>query len=670
MSREDPRQAAPAQLLELLERSRRIGDDPSLVLYGGGNTSAKGEVLDHLGRRQRVLWVKGSGADMHGSVLADYPALRLDDLTPLRERDAMSDEEMTDLVARALLDPAARRPSIETLLHAFLPFTHIDHVHADAICTLTNHANGPQITREALGDDVAYVDWLRPGFELSRIVSELAGYRAVVLAHHGLITWAEDSQECWRQTRSIVDAAESFIEGTAVARGSVPATVPGHEDLPDDDLRLLLLRLRGALCGTGRRLLRVDARLRSVADHPRVDQIVGAGVSSADHMLRIKPQSLVVTSPAEAVASVQAYATDYSAYVARHAAQLPPGTGPHDPMPRVMLVPGVGAVTTGISEREMTMRADIALHTHDVARQVVECFGDPEPLSEQDTFDFDYWPMELFKLTLQPPALPFAGSVVLVTGAASGIGRGIAEHLGAQGAALVLADLDESGLRGVSERITAGGGVMPRLVVGDQSDPALAARTVHEAIDAFGGVDGVVLNAGIGVPGTIDELTPDRWNAALSINLTSAFLLTQAAMRAMREQGCGGSMAFVASKNAFGPGAGFGAYSVSKAGMIQLMRIAALEGGSDGIRANAVNPDAVFDNSRLWEGGIREERAAAHGIAPEDLEDFYAARNLLHRRVRTADVAAAVAFLLSDAASRTTGTVLTVDGGVAGAFPR
>jgi NAD(P)-dependent dehydrogenase (short-subunit alcohol dehydrogenase family) len=208
------------------------------------------------------------------------------------------------------------------------------------------------------------------------------------------------------------------------------------------------------------------------------------------------------------------------------------------------------------------------------------------------------------------------------------------------------------------------------LVAGDQSDESVVEDTVRQAVRTFGGLDGAVINAGIGVTGTLEELTLDQWDAAMRINLASGFLMTRATMRVIKEQGSGGSLVYVASKNAFGPGAGFGAYSVSKAGMVQLMRIAALEGGAAGIRANAINPDAVFDNSRLWDGGLREERAAAHGIAPEELEDFYAARNILKRRVTTADVARTAAFLLSDASSRTTGAVIPVDGGVAGAFPR
>ena len=657
-----------SSLDQLVERSNRIGEDPALVVYGGGNTSAKGVVVDHLGREQRVMWVKGSGADMRGSLSSDYPALRLDELTALRDLGELSDEEMTDLVTRALLDPAARRPSIETLLHAFLPFTHIDHVHADAICALTNHAEGRKVTLEALGEGFAYVDWMRPGFELSKVVGDLAHYEGVVLAHHGLVTWAEDSDACLARTLDVVRQAETYVAEHTIASGPVPR----HEDLSDDELERLLLHLRGSVSRTGHRILRVDERLREVADHPQLDAIVAGGVSSADHMLRIKPLSVAISEhDAETVVQrVDAYRDNYESYVARNEALMPKGFSGHDPMPRVALVPGVGAITTGQSRKDAEVAADIALHTHSVARTVLDAFGQPEPLSDSETFRFDYWPMELYKLSLKPAPKEFAGRIAIVTGAASGIGRGIALSLASLGCSLTLADLDRDGLDEVAQAIRDAGGSEPVTVSGDQSDSSVVRSTVRSTVRQFGGLDGVVLNAGVGVTGALTELTDDQWDSALRINLSSAFMLTRESMRVLEEQGIGGSLVYVASKNAFGPGANFGAYSVSKAGMVQLMRIAALEGGKHGIRANAVNPDAVFDNSRLWESGLREERAAAHGIEPHELEDFYASRNLLKRRVTTSDVAASVEFLLSDRSSRTTGSVLTVDGGVAGAFPR
>jgi rhamnose utilization protein RhaD (predicted bifunctional aldolase and dehydrogenase)/NAD(P)-dependent dehydrogenase (short-subunit alcohol dehydrogenase family) len=574
---------------------------------------------------------------------------------------------MTDLVTRALLDPGARRPSIETLLHAFLPFTHIDHVHADAICALTNHAEGERITREALGEGFAYVDWMRPGFMLSRIVGELAHYEGVVLAHHGLITWADDSDTCLDRTLQTVQQARDFISAYPLRDVN---TTSRHDDIPDDELRRLLAQVRGAVSASSKRVLRIEPALRAIADRPDAAEVIDGGVSSADHMLRIKPKSAYVSSPESAKDVVSQYADDYRAYVERNLDHMPEGYGAHDPMPKVLLVPGLGALTTGQHHKEAAMAAEIAEHTHGVAATVRDHFGVAEPLTEVETFRFDYWPMELYKLAGKPAPKLFAGHVFIVTGAASGIGQGVARHVARLGASVVLADQDPEGLESTRALIANDGSPEPLLAAGDQSDPAIVERMVHDTVRTFGGLDGIVANAGIGVTGTLTDLTPEQWHSALQINLSSAFYLTKEALRVMQDQGIGGSLVYVASKNAFGPGAGFGAYSVSKAGMVQLMRIAALEGGPHRIRANAVNPDAVFDNSKLWDDGLREERAAAHGIAPNELEEFYASRNLLHRHVTTHDVAEGVAYLLSDASSRTTGAVIPIDGGVAAAFPR
>lgn len=661
---------SPPELTALVERSRRLGDDRTLVVYGGGNTSVKATVTDHLGRSVRIMWVKGSGSDLVTAAPGDFPALRLDDLEPLRDFESLDDDEMIDLVSRALIDPASKRPSIETLLHAFLPFTNIDHVHADAICSLTNHRDGERTTREALGDGFAYVDWIRPGFRLSKIVGGLADYEGVVLAQHGLITWAEDSDACLARTRSVVASAQAFVDANGLTAASAPAACP---ELPDHELERLLLHLRGALSRSRHRVLHVDERLRTIAGRADVAELVDASVSSADHMLRIGPWSAPLTDvgdPETVRRDVADAVARYEHYVERHADAMPAGYEQHDPTPKVVLAPGIGAITTGATRAEAVLLGEIAFHTHRVAAATNDAFGPPTSMPESETFAFDYWPMELYKLTLKPPPLPFAGRVFVVTGAASGIGRGVALRLASMGANLVLADLDGTKLEGVGAQVESAGSNDPLLAVGDQSDSSVVEKMISGSIRHFGGIDGIVANAGVGVTGQLHELTDADWSRALDVNLTSAFLLTRAALRALRDQGIGGSLVYVASKNAFGPGAGFGAYSVSKAGMVQLMRIAALEGGAHGVRANAVNPDAVFDNSGLWSGGLREERAAAHGIAPDELEDFYASRNLLGRRVTTSDVAAAVAYLLSDASSRTTGSVIPVDGGVAGAFPR
>jgi rhamnulose-1-phosphate aldolase/alcohol dehydrogenase len=650
-------------LHDLVARSQKIGADQSMVVYGGGNTSSKGEIKDHLGRLKKVLWVKGSGADMQYAIDRDYPALDLEELLALRGFDALDDDTMVDYVTRALVDPTSRRPSIETLLHGFLPAKHIDHVHADAICALTNHPQGEKSVREALGEEFAYVDWIRPGFNLSKIVGGLADYAGVVLAHHGLVVWDEDSDRCYQKTLDTVALADKYLDSL----NKRPKADFQHQELPVEELKDLLLRLRGTI--GKKQLLRTDSRLAEIAARPDLKKIVALGSSSADHMLRIRPKSATITLE-DAETGIKEFRENYAAYFEANKSLLSAGYESHGNDPKVILVPGVGAVTTATTIKENTMLADIAFHTHGVAARVVDAFGDGDTISDAEVFGFDYWPMELFKLKNKPAPAQLDGNIVIVTGAGSGIGRGIALELGRRGAHVVLADIEATGIEEVESEFKSNKFNPPLLFVGDQSQESDVVATVLKTVLHFGGLDGVILNAGIGVSDSLEDLTLEKWRRGLEINLTSAFMLTKEAVKTFRRQNLGGSLVYVASKNAFAPGAGFGGYSVSKAGMLQLMRIAAIEGGKFGMRANAVNPDAVFDNSKLWAGGVREQRAAAHGVKPEELEDFYASRNILNERVRSVDVANTVAYLLSPESSRTTGSVIAVDGGVAAAFPR
>jgi rhamnose utilization protein RhaD (predicted bifunctional aldolase and dehydrogenase)/NAD(P)-dependent dehydrogenase (short-subunit alcohol dehydrogenase family) len=610
------------ELDRLVARSRLIGSDPALVLHGGGNTSTKLVETDHLGRERRSIRIKGSGSDLATATTADFPGLWLDDLLPLRDREAMSDEEMVAHLSHCLVDPDAARPSIETLLHAFLPAAHVDHVHADAICSLANAPDPEAAVHEALGADIAVVPYLRPGFELSRRVAELADARAVVLAHHGLVTWGETHEHSYELTVELVRRAHEYL-GTPVPEREAPE--------PDGRrVERFLLRLRGRLSAGSRVVLATDRSQRALADRPDADRIASMR-STPDHMLRIGARSGVVDLDT----------ADFDG--------------------RVFLVRGFGGVAAGPDSRTARMRARIAAHTHASVAATLDRFGGASWLTEAEVEDFETWPLELHKLTLLPPPPELAGHVVLVTGAASGIGRDVARDLARRGAQLVVADIDGNGLEELEPAVA---------VVGDLTDHEVVDRAVHTAVASFGGLDAVVLNAGIAATGRIDELDEATWERSLDVNLTSHFLLTRRAVSLMREQGIGGSLVYVASKNAFAPGAGFGPYSVAKAGLVQLMRIAALEGGAHGIRSNAVNPDAVFAGSKLWSDELRRERAEAHGIPVDQVEAFYASRSLLGLAVTGDDVAEAVAWLVSDRSRATTGAVIPVDGGVPGAFPR
>ena len=668
-----------SELLQgLVERSRRLGADPELVVHGGGNTSSKGWGVDHLGRRRRSLLVKGSGSDLATVVARDFPALWLDDLLAVQDREAMTDEEMVAYLMRCLADPTAGRPSIETLLHAFLPATHVDHTHADTICALTKTPDGPRHVAAALGDDVAYVPYVRPGFALSRLVGDLAGARAVVLAHHGLVTWGETHEESEGLTHELVDRADRYLwaKGTGV-------TEPRHEPFRDPSslgfeaagADELLVRLRGRLSagGGGRKVLRVDESQRRFADRPDVAALASLGPATADHILRLHTGSLVVESAADVDKAVDAWSAAYTSFFDRNRHLLAGLDLPmHEPLPTSFLVPGLGAVAAAPTARRARVVGEVAEHTHAVAARALDAYpatkgSGAQGLGEEDVFGVDYWPLELHKLTLAPPPPELAGRVAIVTGAASGIGRTVTRTLSGRGAAVVAADRDGDGLHETVDGLDADA---TDTVTGDLTDEAVVDRLVRAAVRRFGGIDAVVLNAGIAPAGTLADLDPAEWRRAFEVNATSHFLLTRRLWPVLEAQGVGGSLVFVVTRNAVAPGAGFGAYSASKAAMLQLARVAALEGGAIGVRANVVNPDGVFDGSRLWSPALRQQRADEHGVPVEEIEDHYAGRNLLKTRVTTADVAEAVAWLVSDRSRATTGTILTVDGGMPAGFPR
>jgi NAD(P)-dependent dehydrogenase (short-subunit alcohol dehydrogenase family) len=414
-------------------------------------------------------------------------------------------------------------------------------------------------------------------------------------------------------------------------------------------------------------VLALDRAGRDVADRPDAAAILGAGPATADHLLRIRPFPILVRRTSDVAGAVDASEEQATAFWERHRDRAP-SAAMRDPAPVVSLVPGLGTVTAGRDAREARVVGEVAARSHAVAASVIDTFGAAVPLEPHDLFDLEYWPLELAKLTASG-GRDLDGRVVIVTGAASGIGRDIAAALGAMGAHLALADRDAAGVAAAAEAVVSGGGTAVAIQA-DLTVPADVDALVRETVLRWGGIDGVVSNAGVAVTGRIDALAVDEWSRSLAVNATSHFLLARRVLPALRAQGLGGSLVFIASKNAFSPGEGFGAYSVAKAAEVQLARVVALEAGRDGVRANIVSPDAVFGGSHLWAEGLREERAAAHGVKPEELERFYADRSLLKLAVRGVDVADAVAFCLSDRSSRMTGCVLTVDAGVPAAFPR
>jgi rhamnulose-1-phosphate aldolase/alcohol dehydrogenase len=645
------------ELEQLVHQSRLVGAEEDLVLWGGGNNSLKSRAADLLGRELEVMYIKSSGSDMKSIVPRQFPAVRLDWIAPLRHRHGeMSDQEMVDYLARCLTDPAGARPSIETLLHAFLPARAVLHTHADAILAITNTAGREETVRACFGSSVTTVPYRRPGFRLSQEVADAFDAQpdaeGIVLMNHGLITWGETAEEAYARHIALVTRAEDFL-----ARGR-PARKPPDVSSGDAS-RVSAPQLRGLLGG---RILELDDSPEVVAFAGR-PEAAAFGAATPDHILHIKRFPLFVSGDLRA--ALNEYVKKYEAWYRAHQSDFPM----LDPLPRVILVPGVGMYTAGKDARAARIMRDIYRHTIRIVTGA-EGVGGYETLDDHDAFHAEYWPLELYKLTLLPKEKELAGKVALVTGAASGIGRAVAERFADEGAHVVVTDLDVVAAREVVKAIVERNGLRRAIALRmDVADEASVEHAFDEAVRAYGGIDILVSNAGISSFGALDHLPVAEWDRAFAVNARGHFLAARAAMRIMKEQGSGGSIVFNASKNVTAPGKEFGAYSVSKAAEAQLCRIVALEGGEHGIRANMLNPDAIFD-SRFWTPEMRAMRAAAYGLEAADLPSYYRNRTLLKVEVTAADVAEAALFLAGSRSGKTTGAMLPVDGGVKEAFPR
>jgi rhamnulose-1-phosphate aldolase/alcohol dehydrogenase len=668
----------------LVYASRLIGAEPSLVLWGGGNTSIKVRERDHRGREVEVLRVKGSGSDLKSVQRKDFPGVRMDDIRALLVREDMSDQEMVAYLAHALQEPGGPRPSIETLLHGFLDAYAVIHTHADAVVSLTNHDRAAEVLAAVFGKDVITLEYRRPGFRISREVAEAVAAnpqaRALILAKHGTITWGASVREAYEGTIELITRAEEAIAERRRGRrvfGGVRVS-----PLPPERRRAvaveLLPRLRGRLSRARRQIVAFD-------DDPGVLEFVGSteapalsqvGPATPDHTIYTKRLPCFVAleaadDPAAVAAAVEAslaeFERQYTAYFEAHRFE---GATLVDPLPRVVLVPGLGMFTAGRDRRTAGIVDDMYRHTIEVIGNA-SAFGRYVSLTPRDAFDVEYWPLELYKLSLAPPEKELARRIALVTGGASGIGRAVARRLAAEGAHVVVTDLDEAGARRTADEITAAAGAGRALGLGmDVTREDSVRAAFEETVLAYGGLDILVSNAGVAHAGAVIDTTLADWERSFAVNATGHFLVAREAMRVLIRQGLGGTMVFVATKNVMAPGKDFAAYSAAKAAEAQLAKVLALEGGPHGIRVNIVNPDAVFQDSRLWSEEVRRQRAAAQGIRVEELEDFYRRRNLLGVRVLPEDVAEAVLFLASDRAAKTTGCTLTVDGGLREAFPR
>jgi rhamnulose-1-phosphate aldolase/alcohol dehydrogenase len=669
----------PADALgQVLLASHLLGSDRAVANFGGGNTSAKGRTVDHLGRELDAIWVKGSGSDLATMEAKDFTALRLDEVLPLIERLEMSDEEMVAHLARCQLDPAAPRSSIETLLHAFVPAPHVHHTHPDAINVLAGTRDGERLVAECFGDEAAWIPYIRPGFTLAKqvgtAVRENSGLRLVVLAKHGLVVWGDSAEEAYRRTIAVINEAAEFVNARTAERprfgGSLATSFDRRAVLRD-----VLPALRGAVSSEHSKILAVDTSSRALefVSSRAAPELVTVGAACPDHLVHTKRVPLWVPfDPAQGDTATLAdrvralaatYRDDYRAYVERH---RDTGTEAADPDPRIVLIQHVGVIGVGRSPKEARLSRDLYHRAIEVMAGA-HALGGFTSLTEEESFAVEYWPLELYKLSLRPPPGELQGRVALVTGAAGGIGRAVVDELARNGACVVAFDLDAEGAADAVKSL----GETGTSVGGDVTDEAAVREAFASAVETFGGVDIVVSNAGVASSAPIEATTLEEWGRIHAVLGTGYFLVARDAFSILRAQGRGGSIVVVASKNALVAGKNAAAYSSAKAAELHLARCLAEEGGPHGIRVNTVNPDAVLQGSRIWDSSWREERAAAYGIEPHELEEHYRKRTVLGVNVLPEDIAEAVLHFSSEARSgKSTGNVLNVDGGVSAAYPR
>ncbi len=679
-------------LSSLAYRSRLLGADRAVVNIYGGNTSTKSLERDHTGREIEVLWVKGSGSDIADITEKGFAGLKLSEVLPLFERDAMTDEEMVAYLERCAFEPGRPRQSIETLLHAFVPFKHVDHTHPDAVISIACAPNGKKVMREIFGDRAAWVDYIRPGFTLSKeigaAVRKNPSLDCIVMGKHGLVTWGDTPKACYDKSIQIIGQVEAYLKKRALKNPfGVQVVKPVTEKTRAKLLAKLLPVLRGAMSASRPAILMVDSSKEALEfvggkDAAKLSQV---GAACPDHLVHTKRTPLWIDwKPSDgedallekAGSSVAKFASAYEAYFNKNKVD---GDKMFTPIPRITLIPGVGMITAGTD----AMGAEVSRQLYHRAISVIKgarACGGFVSLSPAESYAIEYWPLELYKLAQKPAPRALEGKVALVTGGASGIGKAIALRYAAEGAHVVIADLNGDGAEAVAAEIRKARGFRRAIglkmnVTSEAEVQAAFERTILE----YGGVDLVVNNAGISASAPIEETSLEMWNRNQTILSTGYFLVAREAFRVFKTQGRialsgggteGGSLVFICSKNSVAAGKNAAAYSAAKAAELHLARCLAEEGGASGIRVNSIMPDAVLRGSGIWDSSWKKERAATYGIREDQLDDFYKGRTTLKVSIYPEDIAEAAFFFASPAASKTTGGVLTVDGGVPLAYVR
>ncbi|WP_127536020.1 bifunctional aldolase/short-chain dehydrogenase [Paenibacillus illinoisensis] len=672
-------------LEQLVYRSNLIGADRSVCNIYGGNTSTKTTVKDFRGRDVEVMYVKGSGSDLGSMQAKHFTGLALEDIRPLIERESMTDEEMVEYLGHCMIDSKHPRASIETLLHAFLPYNNVDHTHPDAIISLCCADNGKELAREIYGDRFVWVPYVRPGFTLSKMIAESVfanpNAELVLMEKHGLVTWGETSEECYAQTIKIINEAEAFIEAR-VDEGSLFGGVK-HPALAAEVRREIVAKimptLRGSVSDSKKMILSYDDQddvLAFVggANSPELSQV---GAACPDHLVHTKVVPLFIdwTPDAEDVDGLKAKLTEgVAAYKEQYKQYFESNKNEGDVMfeaaPRVILIPGVGMINTGKSWA-LSQVSGALYHRAIAVMRGATSLGKFVSLSANESYNVEYWPLELYKLSLAPAETEFSRKVAFITGGAGGIGSETARKLVSEGAHVVLADLNLEGAQKVAQEINDQYGANRAYALKmDVTDEEAVQSAYAEVAVQYGGVDIIVNNAGLATSSPFDETSLKEWNLNMNVLGTGYFLVAREAFKLMKQQGIGGSMVFIGSKNSVYAGKSASAYSSAKALEAHLARCIAAEGGEYGIRVNTILPDAILQGSAIWNGSWRNERAAAYGIEPDQLEEYYRKRTTLLVNIYPKDIAEGIAFFASSKSEKTTGCMMTIDGGVPAAFTR
>ena len=689
-SRWDDNAAARLGSAEQLHyRSHLLGSDKRITNFGGGNTSSKFRMKDPLsGEEVEVLWVKGSGGDLGTMALDGFATLYLDKLRALQRlyKGPGTEDEMVGLYAHCIFNLNPRAPSIDTPLHGLVDHKCVDHMHPDAVIAIAACKDSAALTMEIYGDEIGWLPWIRPGFELGMRLRRFAqanpAAKGVLLEGHGLFTWGDNDKECYEATLATINRAIAWLaqRGGAVHPFGSIAVEPLPQARRREMAVALMPRIRGLISGKHPKIGHFDdsPAVLEFVSRQALHKLAALGTSCPDHFLRTKIRPLVLSfaPPNESVddllprlsSAIESYRAEYTAYYERCKRAYSPAM--RDPNAVVYLIPGVGMFTFADDKATARISAEFYVNAINVMREASRA-STYRGLAEQEAFDIEYWLLEEAKVQRMPKPRAFSGRIALITGGAGGIGLACAQRMLDDGACVVIADIDREALdqaRSVIARRHGNDAV--QAVWLDVADEHSVAAAFQDMAWQFGGVDICVSNAGIASAAPIDETSLALWQRNMDVLATGYFLISREAVRLLKAQGIGGSIVFVGSKNALAASPGAAAYCTAKASELHLARCLALECAPFGIRVNVVNPDAVLRGSRIWQGEWAEQRAAQYKTTPEDLESIYRERSLLKRSVYPEDVAEAIAFLASDRAAKSTGNILNVDAGHAAAFTR